>query len=157
MGASDNFVCVKDLAPDLSPSFSPNLFHWLRARGTGRHEGLVLDHVYRVKPASKLARSLGAGTLVIGHPYEQYDGDADVSGRRMIEVLCNGAAANRLCLVAAASSLELIEDFWTRYKQVGRCAFDPLHQEHFIDTERYIKTEMGKTCTWCGADCAHKE
>ncbi|MEM8519463.1 hypothetical protein [Janthinobacterium sp. CAN_S7] len=146
-------VQLKNLAPRLSPAFSPNLYRWLRVRGTGRHQGLVRDTVFRVKPDTGLARSIGAGTLVIGHAYAAYEGDKDVSGIRMIEVLVNGTEAGRFCFAGAADSLEPVADFWTRYTQVGRCAFDPLHQEHFAGGERYALTDGAKTCMWCGAEC----
>jgi len=145
---------LKDLAPRHSASFSPNLYRWLRARGTGRREGLVLDIVYKVKEDSPAAHFMGAGTLVIGHPYDGYEGDTDISGTRMIQVLCNGARAERFCLVRAAESLEPIPDFWTRYRQVGRCAFDPLHREHFTGANRYAVANGVKTCLWCGTECA---
>jgi hypothetical protein len=144
-----NVTKLKDLAPRHSASYSTNLYRWLRARGTGRREGGVLDVVYKVKEGSRVAHFMGAGTLVIGHPYNGYEGDTDVSGTRVIEVLVNGAEAERLCLVGAADSLEPVPDFWERYIKIGRCAFDPQHKEHFTGTNRCTKT-----CLWCGAECA---
>lgn len=149
-------VQLKNLAPSRSPGFSPNLHRWLRACGTGRHQGLVLDTVYQVQAGSNLSRSIGAGTLVVGQPYAAYAGDKDVSGVRLIEVLVNGTQAGRFCLVSAADSLEPVSDFWARYQKVGRCAFDPNHQEHFMGADRYMTVDGVKTCLWCGAKCAHQ-
>jgi len=42
------------LYPDLAAAYSPNLYQWLRLRGTGRKEGVALDRVYRVRAGSKL-------------------------------------------------------------------------------------------------------
>jgi len=153
---STTTVLIKDLSPKIAPSLSPNLYRWLRAKGTGRHQGVVLDSVFKVKPSSPLSQSIGAGTLVIGHPCSAYQGDTDISGIRLIEVLVSGTQAGRVCLAGAASSLELVADFWPHYSQVGRCAFDPLHMEHFKGTEHYTEVNGVKTCLWCGAVCQHE-
>ena len=89
---------------------------------------------------------------MIGHPYSAYEGDTDFSGAHLLGVLCNGSEERRYCLPGAIMSLELVVDFWDRYLEVGRCAIDPAHQEHFQVGERYREHDGHRTCLWCGAE-----
>lgn len=141
---------IADLSPDLNAAYSPNLHQWLRRHGTGRKEGLVLDSVYRVRARSKLAEHYGDGAFVIGSPYAAYEGDTDVSGVHLMNVLCHGADASRVGLAGALESLEEVADFWTRYQQIGRCAIDPEHKTSFVDSVRYTAANGVETCQWCG-------
>jgi len=141
---------IADVAPDLAAAYSPNLHQWLRRHGTGRKEGVVLDRVYRIRADSKLADYYGAGALVIGSPFAAYEGDTDVSAVRLMEVLCHGADASRVCLAGGLGSLEELPDFWTRYQQIGRCAIDAEHKMKFVDSGRYAACDGVQTCQWCG-------
>jgi len=140
-----------ELAPKLSPSFSPNLYRWMRETAHFYRDGGVSETVYRVVPNTRAAESFGAGTLLIGYPINGYPGDTDFSGVRLMAVLCQGVKADRWCLAGIAPDLELVEGFWDRYLSVGRCAVDPEHQEHFIGGERYRIDADARTCLWCGA------
>lgn len=141
---------LKDIHPNKSPAFSPNLHRWMRHRGLAYLAGGVSDTVYRVRPGSKMATMYGAGTLFIGHPYSQYIGDTDFSGAPLIGVLCHGTKAGSSCLPGAMHSLEEVQGFWVRYLQVGRCAIDPGHEQHFIGGDRFVIENDLRECLWCG-------
>lgn len=140
-----------DIAPERSPAFSPNLYRWMRRHGHFFTGGGVHVAVYRVRAGSAAAKDWGAGTFVIGAPYDGYEGDTDFSGQRLIAVLCRGAEASAVCNVGLAPSLDLVDGFWDRYLQVGRCAIDPDHQERFSGSDRYHIDGDQRTCLWCGA------
>ncbi|MDH0342019.1 hypothetical protein [Chromobacterium haemolyticum] len=142
---------LNDIHPCKSPAFSPNLHRWMRSRGHAYQNGGVADTVYRVRPDSKLATTYGAGTLFIGHPYSQYEGDTDFSGELLIAVLCHGTKAGSFCFAGAAPALEEVTGFWDRYLDVGRCAIDPDHKEHFIGGDRFRIEGDLRECLWCGA------
>jgi hypothetical protein len=144
---------LRDIAPSRSSSFSPNLYAWMRRYAHFYREGGHIDNVYRVVDGSPLASTFGfgAGVLLIGRRYDQYEGDTDFSGIRLIEALCKGAKASRVCYVGAMRSLEPVEGFWERYLEVGRCAIDPTHAEHFVHADRFAMNGDTRTCLWCGA------
>ena len=144
---------LRDLDPAKSPSFSPNLYRWMRAEGHFFRDGGTLVGVYSVRAGSRAAAQFGAGTLLIGYPTNDGDGDADFIGVRLMSALCKGAGAGAWCYLGLAAGLDLVPDFWGRYVQVGRCAIDPEHKEHFSGggRDRFIETGNTRTCQWCGA------
>jgi hypothetical protein len=141
---------LKNILPSVSATFSHNLYRWMKTRGHAYSDGGVAETVYRVLPGSRLAKEFGAGTLMIGCAYDQYEGDTDFSGSLLINVLCNGSKATRYCYLGAVPSVEIVEGFWDRYLTVGRCAIDPEHKEHFQGSERYSVSGDVRTCLWCG-------
>lgn len=141
---------LMDISPSVSPSFSPNLYRWMKTEGHAYSDCGVAETAYRILPGSKLAELYGAGTLMIGCPYNQYEGDTDFSGTLLMAVLCNGSNAKRYCYPGAINALEAVEGFWDRYMQIGRCAIDPSHQEHFRGSARYSFAGNVRTCLWCG-------
>lgn len=143
-------LMIKNIAPSISPAFSPNLYRWLKAYGHAYDDGGLAETVYRVLPDTRLAKEFGSGALFIGCPYEQYEGDTDFSGSLLISVLCNGSQAKRFCYAGAAPSLEPVGDFWESYLHIGRCAIDPGHKEHFYGSERYASDGVNCICLWCG-------
>lgn len=143
-------MTLHEISPSRSAAFSPNLYRWMFSEGHAYKGGGVAETVFRVLPDSKLEKHFGAGTLMIGYPYNQYEGDTDFSGSLLISVLCNGSKAKRFCYSGAAGSLEVVDGFWDRYLQVGRCAIDPEHQQHFWGNERYSIAGDTRTCLWCG-------
>ncbi|WP_298151073.1 hypothetical protein [Flavobacterium sp.] len=143
-------LTIKQLSPSVSASFSPNLHRWMKSCGHAYPDGGVAETVFRVLPETRLAKEYGAGTLMIGCAYNQYDGDTDFSGSLLIGVLCNGAKDPRYCFPDAVGMLEEIVGFWDSYLQVGRCAIDPKHKEHFFGSERYSLAGEVRTCLWCG-------
>lgn len=76
---------LADIAPGKSPSFSPNLFKFLRAHGHFYQSGGLLQNVFVVLPNTKAAKWFGAGTLMIG-----YLDDGFFIGGRLMSALCNG-------------------------------------------------------------------
>jgi len=143
-------LTIKQLAPGVSASFSPNLYRWMKSCGHAYQDGGVAEAVFRVLPGTRLANEYGAGSLMIGCAYNQYEGDMDFSGSLLIAVLCNGAKAPRYCLPGAVIMLEKVEGFWDRYLLVGRCAIDSDHKDHFCGNERYSVEGDVRTCLWCG-------
>lgn len=141
---------LRDLSPEHSPSFSPNLYRWMQRRAHFYLDGGVAENVYRVKPGTPTADSFGAGTLIIGHPFNGHPGDTDFSGVRLYHALCNGRKALSWCYGNMAPDLEVVEGFWDRYLQVGRCAIDPEHQEHFSGADRFAMKGDIRKCLWCG-------
>lgn len=143
-------LLLNELNPKLLPSFSPNLYKWMRDHAHFYNNGGVAEAVYRIKPNSPSAKHFGANTKVIGYPINGYEGDTDFSGARLIGVLCNGAKENRACFSGLALDVELVDDFFDMYLKVGRCAIDPEHSEHFIGNDRYREDGDTRTCLWCG-------
>lgn len=140
---------LKQLVPSLSPAFSPNLYYWMRKKAHFYKDGGVLQTVFRVKPETRLAKELGAGTLMIG--YADADGDDNgFVGIRMMEALCLGAEAGSFYYIGMAKMLEEVDEFWEQYLKIGRCAIDPAHKESFLG-ERYSMDGNTRSCTWCGA------
>ncbi len=139
-----------DLFPDRSAAFSPNLYQWMKQRAHFYMDGGVAQGVYRVKPGTSTADAFGAGTLMIGYPNNGYAGDTDFSGVRLMDVLCNGRKALCWCYANMAPDLEVVGGFWDRYLQVGRCAIDPEHQEHFTGADRFGMDGDIRKCLWCG-------
>lgn len=141
---------LRDLMPEKSASFSPNLYRWMKKSAHFYRDGGVADGVFRVKPGTPAAKSFGAGTLMIGYPINGYPGDTDFSGSRLMGALCNGGRETCFCYAGIAPDLELVEGFWDSYLQVGRCAIDPKHERHFSGGERYLVNGNQRECLWCG-------
>lgn len=141
---------LDDIAPEKSPSYSPNLYRWMHRRAHFYRGGGVADGVYRVKSGSGASEHFGAGALLIGYPTNGYPGDNFFSGSRLMAVLCQGSRENRWAYPGIATDLEWLDDFWDRYLVVGRCAIDPGHEEHFACTNRYSTSGDERACLWCG-------
>ena len=136
-------ITLADIAPQKSPSFSPNLHKYLKEHGHFFRDGGLLDGVYEVQPGTKAASQFGAGTLLLGYP-----DDGFFTGARMMSVLCSGREAER-CAYRCDSGLKFLEGFWDSYLKVGRCAIEPSHTEDFMQT-RFHENETGRECLWCG-------
>lgn len=141
---------LRDLSSGRSPSFSPNLYRWMRRHAHFYQDGGVAEGVYLIKPGTPAAEAFGADVLMIGYPLHGHPGDTDFSGVRMMDVLCNGGKAVRWCYSNMAPDLDRVEGFWDSYLGVGRCAIDPKHQEHFMGGDRYAMEGDVRTCLWCG-------
>jgi len=53
-----------------------------------------------VKPGTRAAERLGAGTLMIGHPFNGHPGDTDFSGARLVGAFVPRWQGNSLLLAA---------------------------------------------------------
>jgi len=145
---------LRDLMPEKSKSYSPNLYRWLRKKGHFFTDGGVLQSVFRVKPATRAAETFGSDTLLIGYRCRDVDenpADKDFIGVRLMATLCQGGKADSWCYAGIADDLEEVAGFWDRYLKVGRCAIDPNHEEHFSGADRYSINSEARTCLWCGA------
>lgn len=141
---------VSSIAPKNSSAYSANLHRWMRSFGR------VGDTVYRLDAGGRLAKVYGSDTLFLGQPYADYSGDTDFSGVLLMEVLCNGSSATRVCLAGDAPSLVEVEDFWDQYKLVGRCAIDVNHSVGFRDdAQRFHNVNGQRICKWCAAPVAN--
>lgn len=142
---------LADLMPDKFPSFSPNLYRWMKRHSHFYRDGGTADSVYRVKAGSRSAEIFGEGRLLIGHPLNGHAMDTDFSGSRLLGALANGDRERRYCYTQIVGDLELVEGFWDRYLQVGRCAIDPEHSVYFSSSsERFSVRGDHRTCLWCG-------
>lgn len=141
---------LADLSPDKSPAFSPNLYRWMRRQAHFYQDGGVADGVYRVMPRTRAADMFGEGTLFIGFPMNGHLGDTDFLGARLMGVLCQGSREIRWAYPSLAQDVEQIGDFWDRYLEVGRCAIDPDHEEHFSCGTRFAVSGNERVCLWCG-------
>jgi len=101
-----------DLMPDKDASFSPSLYRWMRRHAHFYRDGGVAESVYRVRAGTPTAKSIGAGTLMIGHATKGYPGDTDFSGVRLMAALCAGGRAGTFCHAGMALDLYPVEGFW---------------------------------------------
>jgi hypothetical protein len=147
-------VTLEQLEPGHSPSFSRNLFRWLRLHtytcGLPVKAVPVADNVYAVRADSPLVRKhyFAAGELLVGSPCPDIEGD--FSGALLMTVLSRGPDAPRMCYPNIMRCLEQVGGFWPRYLRIGRCAIDPLHTLHFSGNDRYAENHDYRTCLWCG-------
>lgn len=142
------------LQPRHSPAYSPNLYRWLRQQHRRNPDRAIRDRVYRVTAGSLLNRRyhFAAGELMIGLPFENQPFADDFCGAQLIHVLVMGGQAMTMCYPGGMGGLEPVEDFWERYRAIGRCAIDTEHTQHFIgDAGRFVVHGDTRTCQWCGA------
>lgn len=133
---------LRDIDPAKHPGFSPNLYRYLKRNAHFYRDGGILDTLYIVQEGTRLAEYVGAGTRMIG-----FDFDSDFIGGRVMSALCNGVKGDRACYPSGGV---VVEGFWDRYLQVGRCAIDPQHLENFMG-DRYDVRGDERVCRWCGA------
>lgn len=135
-------LLLRDIDPARHPGYSPNLYRYLKHNAHFYRDGGILDTAYAVQAGTRLAEFVGGGTLMIGYRY-----DGDFIGSRLMSALCKGIKAERFSYPGGAV---VIDGFWDRYLQVGRCAIDPDHEAHFIG-DRYEIRGDERVCRWCGA------
>lgn len=132
-----NSLVLANIDPKHHERYSPNLFRWLKKNPIqAQHAQVWRDQ---------------NGDLWIGYN----DDDIFLIGTRLVHVLSHGVKSDTGAypLRGFTGGLTLIEDFWTRYMEIGRCAIDAPHQHHFLNaTNRFISTEKDqiRTCRWCG-------
>jgi hypothetical protein len=137
---------VEATRPRKNPSYSPNLHKWLTT-WSKNHPARHTPSVWRD----------AQGMLRIGYQSrtESEREDCGFIGVRLNAVLCVGVSANRergWFTNLGPGNMTEVEDFWTRYIAIGRCAIDTEHKTRFIgDDDRYTTAGDIRTCTWCGA------
>lgn len=132
--SAPNNLVLNSIAPALGAKFSPNLYAYLRSPShrSLRHFGTVFQD-------SRGVQWLGFWM------------SGDFIGVRLIEVLCNGLRARLGVQMLLLNGLVELENFWERYRTVGRCAIDPEHGLHFAgDDNRWSVKADKRTCVWCG-------
>lgn len=130
-----NHLILGKISPKLHEKFSPNLFRWLKKNP------IEATHAQVWRDAD--------GALWIGYK----DDDTFLIGTRLMHVLSHGVKSDggAYPLRGFTGGLTLIEDFWTRYMEIGRCAIDDSHQSHFLNAgNRFLTTGKRRTCQWCG-------
>lgn len=138
---------LKEIDPESSEIFSPNLHSWLLKDGRVNKDGSVAVKIFRIQSGSKLAKLYGDNTLMIGSFCNRYNGDTEFSGALLKSVLClgNGIESSRY---SDTGSLKVVDGFWDRYKKDGRASITSLHLKHFVPRNSVIGTRV---CMWCGA------
>jgi len=144
-------MTLQAIAPNHIASFSPNLYAWMKVHGHFYREGGVLHGVWCVRAQTPASKYLGESTLLLGYATAEHAQDSDFVGVRLIAALARGAKAEGMFYPGLASDIEPIPDFWEKYLEVGRCAIDPAHSEHFVGSDRFVADGDIRTCLWCGA------
>lgn len=124
---------VEDFNPKKSPKYSPNLYKWIKS------QRLSHPRIYRDKE----------GRLWIGLIDDKFPGD--FLGCRLAGVLCEGRKERMGWRPNFVSKITECIDFWSEYRQAGRCAIDPDHGEYFVGEEsRWYQEGNVRHCLWCG-------
>lgn len=127
-----NGLDLSAINPKNGSKFSPNLYKWL-SKKSSPHRAWS-SRVYKDKD----------GILWIGILEKR-----ELIGSMLIGVLCNGTKEG----TAAWQKIDAVEikDFWTRYREIGRCAIDAEHSMYFIgDDSRWSINGDSRSCLWCG-------
>lgn len=121
--------------------FSENLWKWVRKY---RDRPLFVAFSEKDGRTYDEAKTL-ASRLYIG--FHRLD-DGWLHGSRLIEILCNGAAAESWAYQPAMQFRE-IPGWWDKYIEHGKCFIDPEHYL-YLDNARWIVEGDVRTCIWCG-------
>lgn len=132
------------ISPQQSPSFSPNLFKYLKANGHFFEDGGILEDLFVAVEGTEAAEFFGVGTLLIG-----YIDEACFIGSRIGAALSQGNKAPKHAYLCT-EGLQRVDGFWDNYLKIGRCAIDPEHKIHFMG-DRFSMNQDTRTCLWCGA------
>lgn len=134
-----NNLDLTSISPARGAKFSPNLYRFLlRARSQAIRQ---YGRVYRDE----------SGTLWLGYFF-----DGDLIGARLMNVLCEGAKTTTFSFSKLGPLIE-VEDFWSRYQAIGRCAIDPEHAITFIDDKtRWEEDGEQRECLWCSNARQHR-
>jgi len=123
----------QDISPTRGEKFSTNLHRYIKRRGART------NNVFKAED----------GTLWIG----DVDGHW-FHGSRLMSILCGVRGAGNACAFPGAPDhwkLKELKNFWPDYLKIGRCAIDPDHHQHFMNSEgRYIQKGRHRVCQWCG-------
>ena len=126
---------IKAVHPKNATKFSPNLYKFL---ASGKNPSASQYQVFKDEN----------GTLWIGRLDAE---EGWFTGCRLMQALTIGSAAtNGSFGLKQFKSFTLIEDFWQKYLEDGRCAIDPAHVVHFIDETRWSCKKGTRECLWCG-------
>lgn len=125
---------LKKLSPSFGDKFSPYLYQWLKKN--------FIECQYETKVFINKD-----GIRYIGF----FDEEGWFYGSNFMGVLCHGKKeGTSASYPSTVSSFQEVKDFWAQYAELGRCAIDPEHKEHFRGNTRWIENGHIHTCTWCG-------
>jgi hypothetical protein len=130
-------ITLSAIAPTKHPRYSPNFAAFL------------------AKPRNRIYRERGyvAAKLMNGRPilFFGFHDDGDFIGANLTTILCNGTKTVTYSFLDGKSYRKQ-DGVLDTYVQIGRCAFDPQHTEHYRHSEgRFVTKGNRRTCTWCGA------
>ena len=124
---------VEDFNPKNHPKYSPNLYKWIKS------QKLRYPRIYKDKE----------GRFWIGLIDKEFPGD--LLGCRLAGVLCNGKKERMGWLLGFANQITECTNFWSEYRQDGRCAIDRDHAMAFVgDETRWQQDGDFRRCQWCG-------
>jgi hypothetical protein len=79
------------------------------------------------------------------------DDDGWLYGAYLSRIAC-GIPSKWAFAGLAHVTAEITHEFWKRYSEIGRCAYDPTHEEYFVNSDdRYVLLGSERECSWCGA------
>ena len=144
--AANGDVLLSELSPSVNPRYSPNLYRWLNNKQSLFHQ----LQIYTDRD----------GVLYIGW-LDDEAADVWFTGARLMAVLCYGTKERMWAhtpMQVRKMGLTVLPDFWTKYREVGRCVIDPHHSMWFIDeaTSRWDPAHPG-VCQWCGQPVSIKQ
>jgi hypothetical protein len=124
---------ISSISPKAGARFSPNLHAWVK-----KH-----FHGSRFRPKAFMReKDILIGYVVLG----------DFTGSSLSSILAWGAKTQMFCLGGGhrpTRKFRLLEDFWPKYVELGRCHIDPGHVTSFVD-KRWDERPRKRTCLWCG-------
>lgn len=138
---------LDSLEPSRQASYSPALYLWLRKNAHFKDNGGLQEEIYRVKEGTTSARLFPPGVLLIGNQTD----NQDFTGIVLFDILThqNGPDLPVTRYARLLPHLVLLEDFWDRYLEVGRCAIDPGHINSTWQDTRYHMAQGHTVCLWC--------
>lgn len=127
----------EQINPNRSPSYSKNLYHWLKVEFS--HPAPMVS-VYNSQS---------------GIPYIGFIDEGYFIGAKLFATLTYGVKAQAYAHTPKDTKglvLSVIDTFWDDYRRIGRCAIDPNHNVFFKDEDsRWVQNGKHRICQWCGA------
>lgn len=78
-------------------------------------------------------------------------GISGISGDSLMSILRQSGNGSYFLPAKREDYLDITEDFFTDYEEIGRCLFDPSHTSWLrYDEGRFTNSESARTCNWCG-------
>lgn len=145
-----NYKDYKPKDEKVSDKYSSNLYKFLKK---------YKDKYSRVyfKPTSNYDgnkieldsnKCLPFGQIYLGHV-----ADSDIIGKSLAGIITGQKNYTVGCYLNAKNEwIDITEEFWTRYKDIGRCLFighDDWYQDDYNTRFTYLDDKTRK-CNWCG-------
>ncbi len=108
------------------------------------HYRRVFLHTY--KPNRESVTQWDMARIVIG-----LEDNGDIFGAYLNRIAC-GYPQTWCFGGLGRETVEITDEFWKHYAVIGRCAYDPTHEEFFVNAKDcYIVHGNQRKCTWCSA------